>query len=87
MAIPGNGFSAKLGCDLYELVSVWLGCEIKYFESQDVQVTFILNFLLIAVVSTFKSGTVIRIFHRKYNYGFFSPVVVGAFFFFSLFMS
>lgn len=33
-------------------------------------------------MSTFKSGTVIRIFHRKYNYGFFSPLVLGAFFIF-----
>lgn len=45
LVIPGNSFSAKLSCDFDEQVSVWLPCEIKYYQSQDIQVTFILSFL------------------------------------------
>lgn len=46
--------------------------------TQDTGVTVILNFILIGVVSvlsTFKSGTVVRIFQRKYSYEFFSPLL------------
>lgn len=85
LASLGNSFSAKLCSDLYELVALWLHCEIKCSWSLDIEVTFILNFLLIGVVSTFKSGTVIGIFHRNCSYRFFFtsiPVLLELFFFF-----